>query len=75
MRRTAKPIHYRRAESTIRNSLYNDKIDILYSVELPQVAKKICGRFAQIMFVAELTNRDKLQGAAVSSPRHVKLGR
>jgi len=57
----------------MRNSLCNDEIDILQRVELAQIAKKICGRFAQIMSFAELANRDKLGRAEISSPPLIKL--
>jgi hypothetical protein len=73
MRRPPQPIQNRRAQPLIRNSFCNDKIDI-GRIELAQIAKQIRRRFAQVLFLAQLANRDKLQGAAVSRPPFFLVG-
>jgi hypothetical protein len=67
VRRTLEPIKNRRAESLRGNSFRNDKIET-ERIELAQVAKEIRCGLPQILMRAQISNRNKFQGAAVSSP-------
>jgi hypothetical protein len=67
VRRTLEPIKNRRAESLRGNSFRNDKIETEH-IELAQVAKEIRCGLSQILMRAQISNRNKLQRAAVSSP-------
>src|SRR5262249_15982718 len=46
-------IHYRCAESLVRNTLCDDTIET-ERIELAQIAEEICGCFAKILFLAQL---------------------
>src|SRR5436309_8201247 len=67
VRRTLEPIKNRRAKSLRGNSFRNDKIETKH-VELAQVAKEIRCGLPQILMRAQISNCDKFQRAAVSSP-------
>jgi hypothetical protein len=67
VRRTLKPIKNRCAESLRGNSFRNDKIETK-CIEFAQISKQVRSRFAKVLLFAEISDCEKLQGVAVSSP-------